>query len=325
MERRTFLTMLPASLLAASHAAEAQQGKHVIGVLNLGFADSQRSSWDAFRQGLRERGYIEGDSVAIEFRSADGEADRLPALIAELLALKVKVIVTAGTTSVQAAKSATSTTPIVIAAGADPVAMNFAQSLARPGANITGLSILAGEIAQKRLELLRRAVPHAKVAAFLLQSANPGNAIFVKATTEAGQSLGLRVQVLQVRTPDELEQAFAAMVTVKADALLVVEDPIFLAHAKKIADLALRHRLPTMLGNRLYVHAGGLMAYGLAYDDLWRRAAGYVDRILKGAKPAEMPIEQPNKFDLIINLKTAKALGLTIPRTLLLQADQVVE
>jgi len=326
MDRRAFISTVAGGLLAAPLAAEAQQAaKHTIGVLNLGSADSMRPNWDAFREGLRERGYVEGDSVAIEFRSAGGQADRLPALVAELLALKVKVIVTTGTTSIQAAKDATNTTPIVIAAGADPVVMGFAQSLARPGGNITGLSILAGEIAQKRLELLRQAVPRAKVAGYLLQSANPGNAVFVSATKTAAPSLGFRIHVVEVGAANELEQAFAAMVRAKADALVVIEDATFVAHAKKIADLSLSHRLPTMLGNRLYVHAGGLMAYGLVYEDLWRRAAGYVDRILKGANPADMPVEQPTKFELVINLKTAKALGLTIPPALLQRADQVIE
>jgi putative ABC transport system substrate-binding protein len=280
---------------------------------------------DAFREGLRERGYIEGESVAIELRSADDQADRLPACVAELLALKVRVIVTGGTTSVQAAKDATKTTPIVIAGGADPVVMGFAQSLARPGGNITGLSISAGDFLQKRLELLHQAAQQAKIAALLLHAANPGNPVFVKAVTTAAPSLGLRIHVVAVRAVNDLADAFATMARANADALLVLEDPSFGANAKKIADLALNHRLPTMLGNRLYVGAGGLMAYGLVYEDLWRRAATYVDRILKGAKPGDLPIEQPTKFELVINLKTAKALGLTIPPSLLGRADEVIQ
>jgi putative ABC transport system substrate-binding protein len=325
MNRRRFLlTSLAGSLLGAPLAAEAQQaGKHTIGVLNLGSAVSLRPYLDAFREGLRERGYIEGESLAIELRSADDQADRLPACVAELLALKVRVIVTGGTTSVQAAKDATKTTPIVIAGGADPVVMGFAQSLARPGGNITGLSISAGDILPKRLELLHQAAPRAKIAALLLHAANPGNPVFVKAVTTAAPSLGLRIHVVAVRAVNDLADAFATMARANADALLVLEDPSF--NAKKIADLALNHRLPTMLGNRLYVHAGGLMAYGLVYEDLWRRAATYVDRILKGVNPADMPIEQPTKFDLVINLKTAKALGLTIPPSILLRADQVID
>src|SRR5688572_10530053 len=212
MDRRRFLLTSLAGAVAAPIAVEAQQrGKHTIGVLYLGSAASFRPYVDAFREGLRERGYVEGDSVAIELRSADGQADRLPALVAELLAMKARVIVTSGTTSIQAAKDATKTTPIVIAAGADPVVMGFAQSLARPGGNITGLSILAGDILQKRLELLRQAAPQAKVAALLLQAANPGNPLFVKAMTTAAQLLGLHTHVVAVRAVNELSAAFAGM------------------------------------------------------------------------------------------------------------------
>jgi putative ABC transport system substrate-binding protein len=326
MDRRTFLGLATGGLLAAPLAAGAEQSaKHTIGVFYLGSAATVRPFLDAFREGLRERGYIEGDSVAIEFRSADNQTDRLPALLAELLTLKVEVIVTAGTTSVQAAKDATKTTPIVIAAGADPVVMGFAQSLARPGGNITGLSILAGDILQKRVELLRQAAPKAKIVALLLQAANPGNPVFVEAMTTAASSLGQQSHVVTARAADGLADAFASMARAKAEALVVIEDPIFAANAKKIADLVLNHRLPTMMGNRLFVHAGGLMAYSLVYEDLWRHAAGYVDRIFKGANPADMPIEQPHKFDLIVNLKTAKVLKLTIPPSPLQRADQVIE
>jgi len=326
MNRRAFITGMTGGLIAAPLAADAQQpGRYTIGVFTLGQAAQSRPYWDSLREGLRERGHVEGKGIAIEFRSAEEQVDRLPALVAELLALNVKVIVTSGTTSVRAANNATKTTPIVMAVSADPVEQGFAKSLARPGGNITGLSILGGEIAQKRLELLLQAVPRVKVPAFLVQAANPGNPVFVKAITLAASSLGMQLHVVKARGATDLPDVFAEIARAKADVLLVIEDPIFVAHAKKIADLALTYRLPTMLGNRLYVHAGGLMAYGLVYEDLWRRAAGYVDRILKGADPAEIPIEQPNKFDLIINLKTAKALGLTIPPSLLQRADQVVE
>jgi putative ABC transport system substrate-binding protein len=203
--------------------------------------------------------------------------------------------------------------------------MGFARSLAQPGGNITGLSILGSEISRKRLELLYEAVPRARVVAFLVQAANPGNSVFIRAMTTVASSLGFRLRVVKVNVADHLRHAFAEMVAANAEALVVIEDPTFVAIAKSIADLALSHHLPTMLGNRLYVYAGGLMAYGLVYNDLWRRAARYVDRILKGANPTDMPIEQPNKFDLIINLKTARALGLTIPPSLLARADQVVE
>ena len=325
MKRRAFVAAM-AAVMAAPIGVKAQQAPPpMIGMLGLGSAASTAPAWKAFREGLREYGYAEGNNISIESRFANGDPARLPMLAAELVALKVKVIVTAGTTSIQAAKDVTRTTPIVIAVGADPVEMGFARSLAQPGGNITGLSILGSEIARKRLELLYEAVPRARVVAFLVQAANPGNPVFIKAMTTVASSLGFRLHVVKVNVADHLGRAFAEMVAANAEALVVIEDPTFVAIAKSIADLALSHHLPTMLGNRLYVYAGGLMAYGLVYNDLWRRAARYVDRILKGANPADMPIEQPNKFDLIINLKTARALNLTIPPSLLLRADQVIE
>jgi putative tryptophan/tyrosine transport system substrate-binding protein len=326
MYRRQFLTSALAGGLAVPHRGWAQHAvPPIIGMLDLGSGANVEQGWKAFRDGLREHGYVEGKTVAIESRFANGDAARLPALVAELVALNVKVIVTAGTTSIRAAKDVTRTVPIVIAVGADPIEMGFARSLAQPGGNITGLSILGSEIARKRLELLHAAVPRARVVAFLVQAANPGNPVFIKAMTTAASSLGFRLHVVKVNATDHLSRAFAEMVAANAEALVVIEDPTFVAIAKSIADLALSHHLPTMLGNRLYVYAGGLMAYGLVYNDLWRRAARYVDRILKGANPADMPIEQPNKFDLIINLTTARALNLTIPPALLLRADQVIE
>jgi putative ABC transport system substrate-binding protein len=325
--RRRFLLTSLAGVLATPLAVEAQQAvKPTIGILDLasGSAVGTRR-WDAFREGLRDLGHVEGQTLAIEYRFAQDQTNRLPALVAELIALKVNVIVTIGTTAIRAAKNATNTIPIVIAAGADPVEQGFARSLARPGGNITGLSILGGDMLQKRLQLLRQVVPQAKVAAFLLQGANPGNPVFVRAANAAARSLGLVVHVIEVRAVTEFEAAFAEMVRTRAEALLVIEDPSFIAHARELAVLALNRRLPTMMGNRLYVQAGALMAYGVVIEALFRRAAVYVDRILKGANPAEMPIEQPTKFDLGINLGTAKALGLTIPPSLLARADQVIE
>jgi putative ABC transport system substrate-binding protein len=241
------------------------------------------------------------------------------------VSLKGRAIVTSGTTSVQALRNVTATIPIVIALGADPVEMGFAKSLARPGGNITGLYILGSEIAKERLDLLHQAVPRAKVVAFLVQAANPGNPVFERAVTTAAASHGMHVYVVKARVRDDLPDAFAQMSRAKAEAVVVIEDGIFVARATEIAALALNHRLPAMLGNRAYVYAGGLMAYGLVYEDLWRRSAGYVARIIRGADPAEMPIEQPNEFELVINLKTTKALGLTIPPSLLARADQVIE
>ncbi len=326
MYRRQFLATALAGGLAVPRGVWAQNAAPPrIGMLSLGSAVNTGQPWKAFRDALREHGYIEGKTVSVESRFANGDAAQLRGLVAELVALNVKVIVTSGTTSVRAARDVTRTIPIVIAVGADPVEMGFAKSLAQPGGNVTGLSILGSEIARKRLELLHEAVPGSRVMAFLVQAANPGNPVFVNAMRSVASSLGFQLNIMKVSIPDDLFGAFSQMVRAKTDALLVIEDPTFVAMAQTIADLALKHRLPTMLGNRLYVDAGGLMAYGLVYEDLWRRAASYVDRILKGANPADMPIEQPNKFDLVINLKTAKALGLTIPPSLLLRADQVIE
>jgi putative tryptophan/tyrosine transport system substrate-binding protein len=326
MDRRRFLVTSLAGVVAAPRGVSAQRSvRPTIGMLHLSSAAKFEGFRQAFLEGLHQQGYVEDETVAIEYRYADGDTGRLPSLATELLSLKVRIIVTSGTTSVQAVKNVTTTIPIVIAVGADPVEMGFAKSLARPGGNITGLSILGSEIATKRLDLLHQAVPRARVVAFLVQAANPGNPIFVKAMTTAAASLGLQIYVVKARVGDDLPDAFAEMSRAKAEAVVIIEDAIFAARAKEIGDLALSHRLPTMLGNRLFVYAGGLMAYGLVYEDLWRRSAGYVARILKGANPAEMPIEQPNKFDLIINLKTAKALGLTIPPSLLARADQVIE
>jgi putative ABC transport system substrate-binding protein len=279
-----------------------------------------------FREGLRERGYVEGENVDIEYRYADCDGDRLPALAAELVATKVNVIVTTGTTSVQAAWDATKDIPIVIVAGADPVEMRFALTLARPGGNVTGLSTFAGEHGTKRLELLLQAVPRARVVAVLLHGRNPGNPVFEQALTTAALRLHVRIYPRKVRDASEFEEAFAAMrAKDKADAVVVIEDPVFACHAKRIADLALRHRLATIHGNRLFVHAGGLMSYGPEYHGLVRQADTYVDKILKGAKPGDLPIELPKKFELVINLKTAKALGLTIPPSLLARADEVIQ
>jgi ABC-type uncharacterized transport system substrate-binding protein len=314
-------------VLLAPPLAEAQRpGRLTIGVLYLGAPDDVAPYRQIFRQGLRERGYVEGENVDIEYRYAYCDGDRLPTLAAELVAAKVNVIVTAGTTSVQAAWDATKTIPIVIAVGADPVEMRFAQSLARPGGNITGLSTFAVEIGAKRLEFLLQAVPRARVVAVLLQGRNPGNPTFEHALTTAASRLGARLDPRMVHSANEFDDAFVAMsVKDKADAVIVVEDPIFACHAKRIADLALKHRLPTMLGERLFVHAGGLMSYGPEYQALVRQAATFVDKILKGAKPADLPVEQPTKFELVINLKTAKALGLTIPPSVLGRADQVIQ
>jgi ABC-type uncharacterized transport system substrate-binding protein len=327
MDRRVFIGTLASGLLAAPLAGEGQRaGRPTIGVLYLGAPEDMAPYRHIFRQGLRERGYVEGENVDIEYRYADCDVDRLPALAVELVATKVDVIVTAGTTSVQAAWNATKAIPIVSAAGADPVEMRFARSLARPGDNITGLSTFGLGIGTKRLELLLQAVPRAKVVVVLLHGSNPGNPLFEQVLRTAAKQLGVRIYPRKVRASSEFEDTFLAMKRQdKADAVVVIEDPVFACHARRIADLALRQRLPTMLGNRLFVHAGGLMAYGPEYQGLVRQAATYVDKILKGAKPGDLPIEQPTKFEFVINLKTAKAIGLTIPPSVLARAAQVID
>jgi len=338
MERRRFIEVIAGALLATPLAvgigvvlggapivAQTPTKVATIGVLSL--APSVSAPWavEALRKGLAEHGWVEDRTYRIVARDADGKAERLPAAAADLVALKVDVIVTSSTTAIRAARDATTTIPIVIAVGADPVAMGFAASLARPGGNITGLSILAGEIVAKRLELLKQAVPRATTVAVLLHGANPGNPTFVKALQETAPRLKLRLHPVEAREPAEFEATFDSITRAGANALWVIEDPVFHANAPRLVQLAAKHRLPAMWGNRLFVEAGGLMTYGLVYEDLWRRSAAYVDRILKGAKPADLPIEQPNKFDLVINLKTAKALGLTIPPSLLQRADEVIE
>jgi len=305
--------------------AQPAGGIATIGVLNL--APENPPVWwvDALRKGLLELGWVEGRTFRLVSRSAEGKIERLPSVAADLVALKVDVIVTAGTTSIRAARDATRTIPIVMAAGADPVTMGFAASLARPGGNVTGLSILGGDILVKRIELLKEAVPRATRVGVLLQRANPGNAAFLKEIREAAPKLKVSVDPVEVSEPREFEKAFATMTAGGVNAAMVLEDPIFSGSVTQLLEAASRQRLPVMWGNRRFVESGGLMAYGLVYEDLWWRAAGYVDKILKGAKPGDLPVEQPTKFELVINLKTARALGLTISQSLWLRADRVIE
>jgi putative ABC transport system substrate-binding protein len=324
---RAALLLAGLCVLLGAEPATAQTPTKVatIGVLELAPLNSAPRALAALRKGLAEHGWVEEQTFRIVVRSAEGKAEHLPSAAAELVALKVDVIVTTGTTSIRAARDATSTIPIVSAATADPVAMGFATSLARPGGNITGLSILSGDIGSKRLELLKQTVPRATTVAVLLHGANPGNPTFLKALQEAAPRLKLRLHPVAAREPAEFEATFDSITRAGANALWVIEDPVFGAHAAQLVQLAAKHRLPAMWGNRLFVEAGGLMTYGLVYEDLWRRSGAYVDRILRGAKPGDLPIEQPNKFDLVINMKTAKALGLTIPQSILARADQLIE
>jgi putative tryptophan/tyrosine transport system substrate-binding protein len=325
MNRRAFLSAVSGSLLAAPLAAEAQSraGKVPrVGILNSDTAQDARVG--EFRDGLRELGYVEGQNLLTIYRWADGRQDRLPALADELLASNVDVIVAIGA-SVWAAKRQTSTVPIVIAFSGDPVGTAMVSNLARPGGNITGLSFMSSDLAAKRLELLKQTFPRITRVAVLYLPAEVSTVPELRETEAAARMISVTLQPLAVRNPGDLEPLFGAATRERADALLVFAHAFAFVHRDRIIELAARQRLPTMYGWREFVDVGGLMSYGPNVNTILRRAAGYVDRILKGAKPGDLPIEQPTKFELVINLKTAKALGLTIPPSLLLRADQVIE
>jgi putative tryptophan/tyrosine transport system substrate-binding protein len=328
MDRRAFIGSLAGGLLAAPLAAEAQPAGRVyrVGILTNKASDpAEARLWQVFRSGLRERGWIEGQNILIEFRAAEGNTGRLPELAADLVRLKVDLIVARASIFVQPAKEATSSIPIVFLNHADPVGTGHVASLARPGGNITGLAVLMTDLAPKELELLISAVPVARRIAVLLNPDAPSHTPALKALEDAGRPLRVQLQAVGVRTAPELEGAFAAMARARAQAVVVLGTAIFLAERQRVAELAIKHRLPTMSNLKDVVEAGGLMSYSPNWDDLFRRGATYVDKILKGAKPADLPVEQATKFDLVINLKTAKALGLTIPPSLLARADQVIE
>jgi putative ABC transport system substrate-binding protein len=279
---------------------------------------------EAFRQGLHELGYVEGHNLVIEYRWAEGQVERLPALAAELVRLQVEVIVTAGPMDTRHAKHATSTIPIVMTWDPDPIGSGFVASLARPGGNVTGLSTLAPELSGKHLEFLTQLVPGLARVAFLGNTHEPGNAQAWSATETAARALGVQMQFVDVVAPDDIASAFRTVVQERAQAVLVLTSPVIAVHHRQVIDLARQHQLPTIYHRRQYVEAGGLMSYGVYQRDLDRRAATYVHKILQGAKPADLPVEQPTKFELVINLKTAQALGITIPPTLLFQADAVI-
>jgi putative tryptophan/tyrosine transport system substrate-binding protein len=326
MDRKITVLALSAMLFALSYSASAQQPKKVprIGFLGASSASVLAARIEAFRQGLRDLGYVEGKNIVIEWRSAEGKLDRLPALAAELVRLKVDVIVTTGPAPTRPAKEATSTIPIVMAFDNDPVGNGFVASLARPGGNITGLSTLAPEISGKQLEVLKEIVPRLSRVAVLGSSTTPGNAQSLKETELAAGAFGVKVQYLDVRDPKDIDTAFRATGKGRADAILVLTSPIFNPYRTEIADLAVKNRLPAIYSTPEFVEDGGLMTYGVSLTDLYRRAATYVDKILKGAKPADLPVEQPKKFEFIINLKAAKQIGLTIPPNVLVRADRVI-
>jgi len=319
---------LTLGLLAAPLAAEAQQTGKVyrVGVLINKVSDpAEARLWQAFRSSLRERGWIEGQNIVLEFRATEGNTARLPELAADLVRLKVDLIVARASIWVQPVKEATSSIPIVFLTHADPGATGHVASLARPGGNITGLAVLMTDLAPKELELLVSAVPMAKRIAVLWNPDAPSHAPALKAVEEAGRMLRVQLQPVVVRTAAELEGAFAAMARARAQAVLVLGTAIFLAERQRMAELAIKHRLPTMSNLKDAVEAGGLMSYSPNWDDLYRRGAIYVDRILKGAQPADLPVEQATKFELVINLKTAKAIGLTIPQSVLARADELIQ
>ena len=293
--------------------------------------EGHRAAEEAFRQGLRALGYVEGQNLVLEYRYAEGSAERLPDLAAELVQRKVDVIVAGGTAAIHAAQQATRTIPIVMTASFDPVQEGFVASLARPGGNITGLSFLSAELPGKRLELLKETVPQSTRIAVLWNPVGPGYAsrqVLLDNLTGAAQALGLHLHVVEVRRADEVDAAFAALPQARADALLVMDDALVLSSGRlgeRLADLAATSRLPAMYEWREWVVAGGLMAYGPSLQAIYRRAATYVGKILIGAKPADLPVERPVKFELVINLKTAKTLGITIPPLFLFRADEVIQ
>ena len=327
--RRQVLVALGLGGLSAAFSAFAQQPGKVwrVGFLALRHVDLVDTDYyyGPFRQGMRELGYVEGRNLVIEWRSAEGKTERLPDLAAQLVQGKVDVIVTAGTAATSAAQKATSTLPIVMATTVDPVGSGFVKSLSRPGTNLTGLSNLTLDISPKNLEIMLSIVPKLSQVAVLVNPSNSAHAAVLKSTQAAAQKLNLKVLPAEARTAQEIERAFSVMARERAGAVIIVIDAFFIQQGRQIADLAAKHRLPSMSGSREYVEAGGLMSYGQNLADNFRRAATYVDKILKGAKPGDLPVEQPTIFELFINRKAAKALGITIPQSLLVRADKVIE
>ena len=316
---------LTTMLSALCFSAEAQQPAKVPRIGYLAARSNPEPRDEGFRQRLRDLGYIEGKNIAIEYRYAHGKIERLPVFAAEMVRLKVDVIVATGTPVARQAKEATSTIPIVIAIGDDPVSMGLVASLAQPGGNVTGVTTLATEARGKMLELLKEVVPRLTRVAVLWSAVDPRFVLNFKELEIAARSLGLQLQSLEVRGPDEFESAFRAAEKERAGALITLRGPPINANLKQIADLAVKSRIPAIHDDTVFVEAGGLISYGTDFPDLYRRAAIYVDKILKGAKPADLPVERSKKLELVINLKTAKALGLTIPPQVLMDADRVIK
>ncbi len=327
VNKKILVSILAVVILAFVHPAEAQQAKKVprIGFLFGSSLSANSARHEAFRQGLRELGYVEGKNIVIDWRSAEEKLDRLPALAADLVRLKVDIVLTGGSSPTRAAKEATTTIPIVMAQDADPVGSGFVASLARPGGNITGLSTLAPELSGKRLEILKEVVPKLSRVAVLGNSTEPGNAQMLGETERAAVVFGVKLQYVDVLSPKDIETAFRTASKARADAVLELPSFVFNSHRTEIANLEVKSQLPAVYPQREFAEDGGLMSYGVSYTDLFRRAATYVDKILKGAKPADLPVEQPTRFEFVINLKTAKALNLTIPQSVLFRADRVIK
>jgi putative tryptophan/tyrosine transport system substrate-binding protein len=326
VKRRELMLLLGGSAVVWPLTARAQQASEVYRIGFLGDSPASISEpMEAFRQGLRDLGYVEGRNIAIEYRWAEGKPERMRELAEELVRIQVDVIIVPSSIYTEAAKRATSTIPIVFLGHADPVATGHATSLARPGGNITGLSIMLKEASVKSLELLKQAVPGLARIAVIFDPATPSHGPVLKAVEAAGPLLGLQVQPVAVRSATEFDSAFLAIVQGHADAVLVLTTPLFVAGAQPLAELALTHKLPSVFTPRENVEAGGLMSYSPNRADYYRRGAIYVDKILKGANPADLPVQQPTRFQLVVNLKTAKALGLTIPESFLSRVDEVIE
>jgi ABC-type uncharacterized transport system substrate-binding protein len=325
ISRRGFMGTIAGGLLAAPLAAEAQPSGKVYKIGFLTMQSSSPSSLDALKQGLREYGWVEGKTFVVTPKFAQYRSERLPELVAELVQLKVDVMVVSTAEAALAAKYGAGAIPIVALDPADAVAIGLVDSLARPGGSVTGLSYLGTELVDKQMELLKEAVKTLSRVAVLTNPANPTHSPRLTGAVSAAQRLGIKLESIQARSPSELAKVFGEMTRMRVGGILVLTDPMFSAAASQLARLAAKHRLPAMYGLRGYVIAGGLISYGVDFFELYRHAATYVDKILKGAKPADLPVEQPTKFELVINLKTAKALGLTIPPLLLGRADEVIQ
>jgi putative ABC transport system substrate-binding protein len=326
MRRREFITLVGSAVVASPLTARAQGvNRPRVGYLFTSEKAEGQGLWDACRQGLRELDYREGENIILEPRWTEGHQEQLPSLVKELLGLNVAVLVTAATPASLAAKAATNTTPIVFVAVADPVSVGLVASLARPGGNVTGLSLLTSDLSGKRLELLREIVRNVSRVAILMNPDNSSNAIFLQQTQLAAQKIGIELDASDARSPDDIVKAFAAAASQHADAAIVFDDPVLWSYRKQIVSLAAAQGLPAMYGYSDFVDDGGLISYGPDRPDQYRRTAIYVDKILRGAKPADLPVEQPVKFELIVNRKTATALGLRLPTPIEVSADKVLD